>query len=235
MTTSTAELGRTLETKWGDRVGAFAGLVFALSLFAGVAMLDIPRNLTDQELTSWWGDAGNQTSAVVSMYLFVAAGLSFLVLLVKLRSRLLVAERGSGDLTALVVGSGVVFVAMLFVSAAARGVIGFAALSPANDEALPGPDTLRYLPQIGYAVTGTGGLLAVALTMATASLLILRTAVFGRWLAWIGFIAAGAIVVANALLSAVLAIPALLVWALATSVALWLQPAPDPEPKGERP
>jgi hypothetical protein len=169
------------------------------------------------------------------MYLFIAAGLSFLVLLVKLRSRLLVAEGSSGDLTALVVGSGVVFVAMLFVAAAARGVIGYAVLSPANEESLPGPDTLRYLPQVGYAVTGTGGLLAAALMIATASLLILRTAVFGRWLAWIGCIATVAIVGASAVLSAVLAIPVLLVWALATSVALWRRPAPDHEPKGERP
>jgi hypothetical protein len=235
MTTTTAELGRTLGAKWGDRVGAFAGLVFALSLFAGVAMLDIPHNATDRELTSWWSDAGNQTAAVVSMYLFVAAGLSFLVLLVKLRARLLVAEGGSGDLTALVVASGVVFVAMLFVAAAARGVIGFAVLSPANDESLPGPDTLRYLPELGYAVTGTGGLLAAALTMATTSLLILRTAVFGRWLAWIGCVATVVIVGASAALSAVFAIPALLVWALATSVALWLRPALGREPKGERP
>jgi hypothetical protein len=169
------------------------------------------------------------------MYLFVGAGLSFLVLLVTLRSRLLVAEGGSGDLTALVVGSGVVLVAMLFVAAAARGVIGFSVLSPANEESLPGPDTLRYLPQIGYAVTGTGGLLAAALTMATTSLLILRTAVFGRWLAWIGCIATVAIIGANAVLSGVFAIPALLVWALATSVALWRRPAPGHEPKGERP
>src|SRR5262245_49022332 len=126
MTTATAELGRTTEGKWGDRIGALAGLAFALCFFAGVAMVDIPRHATDDSLVAWWSDRGNQMSAVVSMYLFVAAGLSFLVLLVKLRSRLVVAECGTGDLTTLLLGSGVVFVAMLFVAAAARGVIGFA-------------------------------------------------------------------------------------------------------------
>jgi hypothetical protein len=45
-------------------------------------------------------------------------------------------------------------------------VIGFAVESPAHDESLPGPDTLRYLPQIGHAVTGTGAMLAGALAMA---------------------------------------------------------------------
>jgi hypothetical protein len=110
---------------------------------------------------------------------------------------------------------------MLFVAAAARGVIAFAVESPANGEPLPGPDMLRYLPQIGYAITGTGGMAAAALTMAGVSWLTVRTAVFGQWLAWVGAVATTITVVASALLSAVFAIPALLVWALATSVALW--------------
>ena len=57
--------------------------------------------------------------------------------------------------------------------------------------------------------------------MATTSWLILRTAVFGRWLAWIGVAAALLVVAANAALVGMLAIPAVLVWALATSTALW--------------
>lgn len=48
-----------------------------------------------------------------------------------------------------------------------------------------------------------------------------RTAVFGRWLAWVGAAAAILIVVANVALSAMLMIPAMLVWALGTSVAMW--------------
>ena len=57
--------------------------------------------------------------------------------------------------------------------------------------------------------------------MATTSLLILRTAVFGRWLAWVGVAAAILVVVANVALAGMLAIPAVLVWALSTSVAMW--------------
>ena len=57
--------------------------------------------------------------------------------------------------------------------------------------------------------------------MAATSWLIVRTAVFGRWLAWVGAVAAVLVVVASAALVGVLAIPAMLVWALATSVAMW--------------
>jgi hypothetical protein len=203
------------------KLGALCGLGFALSLFVGVAMLEIPRKATDQELVSWWSDGSHRTAAIVSMELFVIAGLCFLVFLSALRSRLLAAEEGTGQVTALVGGSGVVFVAMLFVAAAARGVIAFAVESPANGEPLPGPDTLRYVPQIGYAITGTGGMAAAALSMAGVSWLIVKTAVFGRWLAWVGAVATTVVVVASVLLFAVLAIPAVLVWAIATSIALW--------------
>jgi hypothetical protein len=219
--TATFEIDRApAKVTTGSRIGALAGLAFALCFFAGIAILEIPNDATDRELVAWWADGGHQTTAIASMYLFVLAGLCFLVFLVKLRSRLLAAEGGRGELTALAVAGGVAFVAMLFVAAASRGLIAFAVKSPANSESLPGADTLRYVPQFGYAVTGTGGLLAAALTMATTSSLIVRTAVFRRWLAWTGALAALSVIVASALLSGVFAIPALLVWTVAVSAAL---------------
>jgi hypothetical protein len=134
----------------GGRLGALAGLAFAVLFLLGTAMLNIPHGASDQKLVAWWSESGNQLTAVVSMYSSILAGLCFLAFLVQLRSRLLTAEGGTGGLTTLVVASGAVFVAMLFVAAAA-------------------------------------------------------------------FI----IVVANAALVGMIAIPAMLVWALATSAAMW--------------
>jgi hypothetical protein len=204
----------------GGRLGALAGLAFSLFLFIGVAMVDIPKAASDQALVAWWSDSGHRWSVLASSYLFILAGLCFLVFLVKLRTHLLAAEGGTGELTTLVLASGVVSVAMLLTAAASRGVIGFATESPLN-ETLPGPDTLRYAPLPNYTALGAGAMLAFAATMATTSWLIVRTAVFGRWLAWVGAIAALAVVLANIALSGAFAIPAVLVWALATSVAMW--------------
>lgn len=217
---ATTRMGITARTA-GGRLAALAGLAFAVLFLLGTAILNIPHGAGDEKLVAWWSESGNQVTAIVSMYCFVLAGLCFLAFLVQLRSRLLAAEGGTGALTTLVVASGAVFVAMLFVAAASRGVVGFAIKSPGNNESLPGPDTLRYLPQTGYAALGGGGLLAAAVAMATTSWLIVRTGVFGRWLAWVGAAAAVVIVVANAALVGMLAIPAMLVWALATSVAMW--------------
>ena len=165
--------------------------------------------------------SGHRTTAVISMYCFVVAGLCFIAFLAQLRARLLVAEGGAGTLTTVIVVSGAVFVAMLLVAAMARGMIAFAVESPRSDEPLPGPDTLRYVPQIGTVALGAGGLLSAAVAIATTSWLIIRTGVLGRWLAWLGALASLLIVAANLALSGVLAIPAVLVWALATSIALW--------------
>lgn len=212
-----AVAGRTA----GGRLGAVAGLAFTVLFFLGTATLNIPHGVSDQKLIAWWSDSGNQLTAVFSMYSFVLAGLCFLAFLVQLRSHLLAAEGGNGAVTTLIVASGAVFVAMLSVAAASRGVIGFAVKTPAASESLPGADTLRYLPQTGYAVLGSAGLLAAAVAMAGTSWLIARTAVFGRWLAWVGAVAALVIVIASAALVGMIAIPAVLVWALATSVAMW--------------
>lgn len=215
--TRTAGMARTA----GGRLGALAGAAFALLFLLGTAMLNIPMGASDQKLVAWWADRANQVTAVVSMYSFVLAGLCFLAFLLQLRARLLAAEGGTGPLTTLVVVSGSVFVSMLFVAAASRGVVGFALTSPGTNESLPGADTLRYLPQIGYAALGSAGLPAAAVAIAATSWLIVRTAAFGRWLAWVGAAAALVIVVASAALVGMIAIPAMLVWALAASAAMW--------------
>lgn len=205
----------------GGRAGAIAGLAFSLLFLLGTAMLNIPLGASDEKLVAFWSDSGNQVTSIISMYSFVLAGLCFLVFLVQLRSRLLAAEGGDGRLSALVVASGGVFVAMLIVAAASRGMIGFALKAPGSKESLPGADTLRYIPQIGYAALGAGGMLAAAVAMATTSWLIVRTGAFSRWLAWVGGVAAILIIAANAALAGMLAIPVMLIWALSTSVAMW--------------
>jgi hypothetical protein len=86
---------------------------------------------------------------------------------------------------------------------------------------------LRYLPQISYVVLGFCGLLSAALAIAVTSLLSFRTRVFGRLVAWLGIVCALGLVFANVLLIGVGAIPAMLLWTVAVSVALWRADAID--------
>lgn len=203
------------------RLAAVAGIASAVAFLIGIAVLNVPTKATDTELVQWWSESSHQLEALVSMISFTTAGLLFVVFLAHLRTRLAAAEGGAGTLTNIVSHAGLLFVAMLFVSATARGVIAYALKSPAAGEPLPGVDMLRYLPQISYVVLGFCGLLSAAVAIAVTSLLSFRTRVFDRIVAWLGVVCAASLVLANVLLIGVGAIPAMLLWTVAISVALW--------------
>lgn len=207
--------------KLETRVAALAGVASAVMFLLGTAILNVPTEATDGELVQWWSSNSHQLDALVSMISFTLAGLLFLVFLAHLRTRLLAAEGGTGTLTTIVFSAGQLFVATLFVAAAARGVISYAVKSPAAGEPLPSVALLRYLPQVSYVVLGFCGLLSAALAIAITSLLAFRTRVFGRLLAWLGIACAAGLILANVILIGIGAIPAMLLWTVAMSVAFW--------------
>jgi hypothetical protein len=221
MTEAALAYAHTAGQTVGARFAAIAGIASAAAFLVGTAVLNVPTKATDTELVQWWSDSSHQLEALVSMISFTTAGLLFVVFLAHLRTRLAAAEGGAGTLTTVVSYAGLLFVAMLFVSATARGVIAYALKSPVADEPLPGVDMLRYLPQISYVVLGFCGLLSAALAIGVTSLLSFRTRVFGRFVAWLGIVCAVALLFANVLLIGVGAIPAMLLWTVAISVALW--------------
>jgi hypothetical protein len=211
---------RTAVRSLGTSVPAVAGILSALAFLIGTAVLNVPMKASDSELERWWSSDSHQLDALASMVGFTAAGLLFLVFLAYLRTRLHAAEGGAGTLTTIAFSAGLLFVATLFVAATVRGVVSHAAKSPAGDQPLPGVDLLRYLPQISYVVLGFCGLLAAALAMLVTSVLSFRNRAFGRVVAWGGILCAIAIVGSNAVLLGGLAIPAVMLWIVGTSVGL---------------
>lgn len=199
------------------KAAAIAGIAFSLLMSAIIWLLRRSIPADPLEPGAWL--ATNTQTVALALNLVPFAGVAFLWFIGVIRDRIGTYE--DRFFATVLLGSGLLFVAMLFVAAASRGVIGFAVKSPGDNESLPGADTLRYLPQTGYAALGIGGLLAAAVAMATTSWLIVRTAVFGRWLAWLGSATALVIVVAAAALVGMVAIPAMLIWVLAVSVAMW--------------
>ena len=218
-------LEQTIVRSARGKAAGLSGIGFAIAYLIGTASLNAPLSGTDQKIVEFWSDGGNQTAAVISMYCFAIAGLLFLVFMSNLRARLATLDTGSTKLSEIVFGSGLVFVVMLFVSGVARGVIGFGTKSHWS-QPVPNADLLRYLPQVSYAAGGLA-LLAAAVAITTTSVMILRGGAFGRWLAWLGFVVSLVLVVANGLLAGVAVIPAMLIWALAASFAMWRSSTQD--------
>jgi hypothetical protein len=206
----------------GNRAAAAAGVASAALLFLGVGILSPPFAATDAELVAWWSDDGNLTTTVVSMYLFVASALAFLAFAAALAARI-AAGPGGRTPAAVVLAGGTVYATLLITAGAARGVVAKAV--SLNDLSLPGVDTLRYLTQLAATVLGVGAMLTAAVAITAASYAILRTQVFGRWLGWLGIVAAVVVLAIQATAVGEFAIPAILIWTVATSAAIWRPPA----------
>lgn len=197
----------------GPRGAALCGIAFALLLFLGVASLEVPKNVTDEEMTNWWSKDGNQSAALVSTVLVALSAIAFGLFITFLRDRLNGHRSDSGNATYTI---GLGFVVLLLASAAARGVIARALM---NDEPMPGPDTLRYFPQLQYSLMEVGIMCAGAcfLLAAWASKV---SGAFPAYLAWTGLVA-GVLTLVGVVLVGPFVIPVVLIWAVVASVAAW--------------
>lgn len=197
------------------RLAAASGVAFVMLMIAGFLVLDIPgHDDSDALVNAFYADTGNRARVIVAAYLLAGAGLAFLCFLAHLRSLLRIAEGEPGTLSALTFAGGVVFVATLFAAGAAQGPT-YALSIDLYDEP-PSQLSRALIPHMGYGML-VYGLLAAAFAITSTSLAIVRTAAFPRWLAWVGFAAAGL------LLFGVFFLPmiALPLWVLAVSFALF--------------
>lgn len=204
-------------TRWA----AIAGIFFVVLLIGGLVLnTDFPEpSASDEEIASYLDDSGAHARTIIGQYLWVVAGVSFLGFLSHLRTTLRRAEGESGTLSTLGFAAGLVFTAMGLVSAAAIATV--AGGIELEDASKPHPDFVRYLTQLGYGVLLIGGGFAAIVLVLTTSILTLRTGVFPKWLAWLGFLAAVALLLAPFAFFPVIALP---IWVLAVSAVLLLRP-----------
>ena len=211
------------------RAAALLGLAFAVLLFFGLAIVDPPRDATNDELVQWWSDSANQRDSALSMYFKLGAAACFLGFAAYVAQRLRTFMPGSG-LPRLVAALALLFAAMLCVSAVVRGAIGQSVHF--EDEALPGVDALRLAEQVTSVALGMFAMGSVAAMLAVASFAIVRTGAFASWVGWAGIAVAAITVVMVVLLAGAWASPFVQLWVVAASVACWRQdrrPASVPE------
>jgi Domain of unknown function (DUF4386) len=185
-------------------------------MLTGAALvIDVPAaDASAQEIASYLTDSGNHTRNIIGAYLWVLGGLAFLGFVAGLRAVLRRAEGDPGTLSSLVFGAGVVFTAAWSVSAASLAAVAYAvelADAPVSD-----PDLVRVLPQLGSLLLLLGGGFAGILLVLATAMLIFRTGVLPRWLAWFGILVAIALVFDVTYMN----ILPLVAWVLFASIAL---------------
>jgi hypothetical protein len=164
------------------RIAGVIGIIFALLLGAALVLinLSIPANLTDKG--PWLTDGGHRTAIKIALNLVPIAGVTFLGFIGVARDRI-----GAGEdrlLATLYLGSGLLFVAMLFVAAGiANGLVNN---ETAGFGAAPSPSTLAVARQVsGLLLRLYATRMAAVFTLST-SIVAFRTGALPKWIGMLG-------------------------------------------------
>ena len=180
--------GTTLRT---PRAAAVAGIAFSLLLGLALVLLTISVPSNSATPGAWLTNSSRRTAVAVALNLVPFAGIAFLWFMGVVRDR--IGQREDRFFASVFLGSGLLFVAMLFAAAAFAG--GLAADIAVRSAAAPGPATLA----VGRQVTGLllrvyALRMAAVFTMSTATIT-LRTQVVPRWIGLTGYGAAAVLLV----------------------------------------
>jgi MFS family permease len=203
------------------RAAPIAGLAFVVCYVVAWFISQSPdSDDSSATIAAYYADKDHRVLMIVSAYLFIVAGLLFLGFLAGVRARLRAGEGEDGALAAFSFAAGIVFVGLLCAGALTLAAVP-AGISFGGAETPTDGQTVNFIQSAGFGMILVGGMLAAAAMIAATSLLTLRTNILPRWSAWLGFVAA------LALLFAVIWIPqiALLIWVIAISVVLLRAPS----------
>lgn len=213
-TPSAAPAGRALAA----RLSALASLAFGVTFFWTVASIDVPRKASDARLLHWWQQNSNLNSALASEFFAICTAILMLVIVNHLVAIAPNRDRWAGLANSLAT----VFASTMLISAALRGVI--AHMGQRYDEPLPTAGVLRYSTSLNYTVLGSVSMTAFALTAIAVAVLVLRTQILARWVAFVGLGCGVVILGAVAAMYGQFTVPIAILWAISMAVAIWRQP-----------
>lgn len=209
------------------RAAAIAGVLFSVLLLIALALIiqSIQVRATD---TGVWLDRQSWKVAI-ALNLVPFAGIAFLWFVGVLRDRLGAAE--DRLFATVFLGSGLIFVVLLFASASVTGAILVA--HAADPAAFPGSPAFRLGRSLAYHLTSIYALKMAGVFMLTASTMVLRTQFTARWTAFVGFGAAAFILLGSQIFDWTLVIFPVWVFVLSVNILAeeFHRPAPAPPPE----
>jgi hypothetical protein len=205
--------GRQLET---PRAAGIAGLAFAALFVTSLLLLrDQPsRESTAAEIRNFYLREDGGTVALVGVYLVPFAGIAFLWFIAVVRN--LIGEREDRFFATVFLGSGLLFVAMLFIAAGVGGALLTAV--KARHDPVPSAETVVTVRALGFGFLFIYAIRMAAVFMIVVSTIGMRLGVLPRWLIVAGYVAALVLIFnVSYLETLVLVFPA---WVAAVSVVI---------------
>ena len=189
---SPPEAGSALDTVSRDlrtpRAAGVAGLAFAVLFIVSLLLLrsQPAAGSTADEIAAWYLRTDSKHLAVVGLYFAPFAGIAFLWFIAVIRHH--VGDREDQFFATVFLGSGLLFVAMLFAAAAAAG----APLAAVKFQGapVPSPDAIGLARALAYTFLYVYGVRVAAVFMISVSTIAHRTASLPRWLVIVGYVIA---------------------------------------------
>jgi hypothetical protein len=165
------------------RVVAISGIVFSVLYIASLVLIRSAVPADPTEPGAWLADPDFRNWIRFALTLVSFTGIAFLWFMAVLRNRIGLLE--DRFFATVFLGSGLLFVAMLFAAAAvAQGLLD----TFGTGAGLPGQsETYAFGRRMGYALMNTFGMRMAAVFMFVTSTIGLRTAILSRWVSFVGF------------------------------------------------
>jgi hypothetical protein len=167
------------------RSAAVAGVVFSVLLMAALVLLRLSVPADPRVAGTWLTDSRRRAAVAIALNLVPFAGIAFLWFIGVLRDR--VGGREDRFFATVFLGSGLLFVAMLFAGTAVAGGL-FAAASRSSGP--PGSDTLALGRDVTAILVNVYSMRMAAVFTLTTVTIGRRTGIVSKWLTIAGIAAA---------------------------------------------
>ena len=204
------------------RAAAIAGILFSILLMTSFWLLRRSVPADPLEAGAWLQTNANTVALALNLVPF--AGIAFLWFIGVLRDRL--GEREDRFLATVFLGSGLLFLAMLFMSAAMVG--GLIIAYTADPNRLIGSTTFTSARAMAYEIMNIYAIRMAGVFMIATSTLALRTGFIARWIAWLGYAVALLLLLSSRYIEGILMVFPL--WVLLISLYILIDNLYRPSP-----
>lgn len=161
---------------------AISGIIFSVLFTVGLVLIRLAVPADPKDQGEWSADASLRAMVHLGLNLVPFAGIAFLWFIAALRSRVGLLE--DRFLATVFLGSGLLFVALLFASTAVSSAM---LESVVEGRIAPHSETYAFARRLSYTLMNAFGIKMAAVFMFVSSTIGLRTGFLASWLAFIGF------------------------------------------------
>jgi hypothetical protein len=158
------------------RAAAVAGIVFSVLLISSLALLRASVPANPAVPGTWLTDSGKRAAVAIGLNLIPFAGIAFLWFIGVLRDR--IGAHEDRFFATVFLGSGLLFVGMMFVAAAIAGGL----IADMSSSAPPGADTLVLGRNVTSLLLNVYSMRMAAVFTLTTVTIARRTKIVSRWL-----------------------------------------------------